>query len=510
MDRVERPARALVLLLALAIACQPVAPGPPSASSAPPSPSAKVAVGGTLRIALATDAGPLDPLAPDANTLVVGQVFEGLVAAGANGARPRLAEKWRVAPDGRTWTFTLRAGVVFHDGVPLDARAAARSLSRRANDPLIESASADADGALVVATRMPFGPFLSALAARPYAIVSPGSPAAGTGPFRARAAAGAAPLVLERNDRYWRTDGSGQRLPYLDALSFTTIADPAARLAALRSGAADVAFDLALSDVTALRADPSLQLVPQAPATVLYLGLNLSRPPLDDLRVRQAIASAVNARTLVDRLYAGEGRPASQFPPPTMLGSDDSVTEFAKTDSGAAKRLLVDAGHPSFEIELWYLLGAPSTQPDMRRVAESVAADLAAVGISAEPKTIDAVTFASNVRNNRYPMWLATATPVPPDPDVLLGAFFNPPTTDGQDQPTEGGAWVNREVAGLLRKAFVETDETKRAELYKQVSKIVQREIPRIPLVWSAPPVGASRKLQNAAGEFFAETALGK
>lgn len=481
----------------------------PATSVPTASPSAKVPLGGTLRVALSDPVGSLDPQSADANPLVVGQIFEGLVARGQNGVTAALATKWLVGADGRAWTFTLRDGVAFHDGTALDGAAVAKSLTR-ADDPLIEAVEATDARTVVVTTRVPYGALLSALATWPYAIVSPASRTSGTGPFRVPTGGeGVRPLVLERNDRYWRSDANGQKLPYLDKLSFAAIADPGTRLASIRTGTVDLIQDLAIGDIGAIRTDPSLQLVTRPDTLVLYLGLNLSQSPTDDLRVRQAIAQSLNPRGLVDRLYSGVAHPASQLPPPAMLGYDDSVTEFAKADVAAAKKLLADSGHATLDLDLWYVLGGSVTAPDMRRVAEAVAADLAAAGISADPKTIDPITFAVSVRENRYPMWIGLATTAIFDPDEILGAFI-PPVANGQDQPTEAGGWINHEAAGLLRTAQREPDQSKRVELYKQVSKIVQREIPRIPLAWSAPPAAATKKVVNAQGSLFANVAMGK
>ena len=512
-------ARFVVVAVVFA-ACQEPVPSP-SASPSPvvlpsgtttPLPTPKTPLGGTLRVALSSAIGSLDPQIADSNELVAGQIFEGLVARGLNGVAPALATKWLVAPDGRAWTFTLRDGVTFHDGTILDAAAVTKSLGR-ANDPLIEKAEATDARTVVVTTHVPYGPFLSALATTQYLIVSPASRTSGTGPFRVPAGGlGARPLVLERNETYWRADVSGQKLPYLDRLSVAEVPDPGIRLASIRAGNVDYVQDLALGDIGTIRTDPSLQLVTRPESAVLYLGLNLSQVPMDDLRVRQAIAMALSPRSLVDRLYAGTATAASQFPPPTMLGADDSVTEFAKSDPAAAKKLLVDAAKANVQTDLWYVLDGNVTVPDMRRVAEAVAADLAAAGIVAELKTIDPVTFAASVRDNRYPMWIGLASTAAFDPDELLGAFFIPTSGSGAgaDGPTDAGAWINAEAAGLLRKARSEPDQSKRAELYKQVTKIVQREIPRIPLAWSAPPAAATRKVVNAKGGLFADVGMGK
>lgn len=513
--------RPIALLAAVAIlmaACQAapepspsptraVVPSPTPAASASPTPGK--ALGGTLRVAVSTQIGPLDPRAGGADPLVIGQVFEGLVQRGATGPAPALATKWLVAPDGRTWTFTLQDAVVFHDGSAADGPAVAKSFAR-ADDPIIEKAESTDARTVVLTTRTPYGPFLSALSTAPYAVVSPAAKLAGTGPFRVPPGGDTArPLVLERNDRYWRADASGQRLPYLDRLSITSIPDPGTRLASIRAGNQDLILDLAIGDIGTIRTDPSLQLVTRPVTSVLYLGLNLSSPGVDDLRVRQAVAMGISARSIVDRLYGGAATPATQLPPPTMLGYDDSVTEFARSDAAAAKKLLTDSGHSVFQLDVWYQLGGPVTQPDMRRIAEAVAGDLGVAGFSADTKTIDPITFDVSVRENRFPSWLGVATAASFDPDELLSAFI-PPVVNARDQPTQGGSWSNPEVAGLLRKAGTEPDQSKRSELYKQVSKIVQREVPRIPLVWITPLAAATKKVIDPKGTFFAEIAIGK
>ena len=509
----------------LGLACQASPPAPLPAPGATATATAtagavasRVPSGGTLRVGLPGGIGLLDPGGDDASSEpILRQLYEGLVLRVGDRMVGLLATKWSVAADGRTWTFTLRADVRFHDGTPLDASAAAASLTRPVDrtggtaDPIIESATATGALALTVTTRTPFAPFLSLLGTPRYAIVGAGRPNVGTGPFvLPEGGATARPLALQRNPAYWRTDGGGTRLPYLDRVVFQAYPDAAAEVAALRSGAVDLVTEIPIADVATVRADPSLQLVARPPTTVLSLAMNLGQPPLDDLRVRQAIAAAVNRRALVDRLLAGEGRPATQLLPPGTLGHDDSVLEFARNDPAAAKRLLAQAGRTAFEIDLWYVLGAPTSRPDARRVAESIAADLAAVGITAVLKTIDPVTFGLAVRENRYPLWIDSTALASGDPDEVLGRLFIPPVLDGKDQPTAGGAWVDRESAGLLRKARAEPDESKRSELYKQVSKIVQQQLPRVPLVWSAAPAAATKKVIDPLAFWTGAAAIGK
>src|SRR5258708_5870695 len=308
---------------------QVVLPASPSAAPTP-SPTPKAPLGGTLRVALAEPIGSVDPQFADANPLLIGQVFEGLVARGASGGTPALGTKWLVAPDGVTWTFTLRAGVTFHDGTPFDAAAAAKSLLT-GKKPFLTSTVSGADAlTLTLVTSAPDGRFLSALATPAFAIVSPASRVSGTGPFRVPTGGeNARPLTLERDERYWRAAASRPEVAYLDKLVFNAVPDPGTRLASIRAGNVDLVQDLAIADAGTVRTDPSLQVAGRPASMVLYLALNLSLAPMDDLRVRQAIALAASGRNIADRSYAGLATAATQLPPPAMLGYDDSVTEFA-------------------------------------------------------------------------------------------------------------------------------------------------------------------------------------
>ncbi len=508
----------------IGIACQagpppdPKPTGPaPSDAPTPTAAASRIPTGGTLRVGVPIDIGLLDPAGGDVVAEPIHrQLFEGLVQPLGDRVVGRLATAWTVAADGRTWTFTLREGVVFHDGTSFDAAAAARSLTRLIDrpggvDPVLDSAVATGPTTLTVTLRTAFAPFLRLLGTPRYAIVQSARPSVGTGPFLLVPGTELArPLVLERNPAYWRTDAAGRALPYLDRVVFQAYPDATAGAAALRSGAVDLVTELSIGDVPTVRADPSLQLVARPAVTVLSLAMNLAQPPFDDLRIRQAVAAAVNRRALVDRLYAGAGSPATQFLPPGTLGYDDSIAEFSRNDPGAAKKLLAEAGKPAFEIDLWYVQGMSPAQPDARRVAESIAAELAAVGITAVLKTIDPVTFVLSARDNRYALWLDSTTLTAGDPDEILGRLFIPPVVGGRDGPTTGGAWTDREAAGLLRKARTEPDESKRSELYKQVTKIVQLRIPRVPLVWSAAPAAATRKVIDPLAFWSGAAAIGK
>jgi peptide/nickel transport system substrate-binding protein len=518
----------LVLAAILVLsACQ--VPPVPGVSIPPPTPAGTVESGGTFRVALTADATTLDPWnANDANTLLVTrQIFETLVDYDPVGFKlvPKLAETWSVSPDGRSWTFALRRGVKFHDGTDLDAAAVVLNFDRarlaahplrgavgadryRAYGALFEGfddasvivrAEAKDSGTLVITTKMPFGPLLADLAMPGFAIVSPKSMrddpagwstpasrgAAGTGPFVFRPGAWVPgqQIALERNSEYWMKDqAGGTPLPHADRVVLRVIRDETARIAELRSGGLDAVRDLTPTALPTVRGDPNLQLLVRPAATATFLGVGAAAP-LDKVEVRRAIAMAIDKSLLATTLFSGAGRPASQLLAPGMLGYDDSVVEFYRLDSAAAKRLLADAGVASgFATELWYPSAWRAYYPDPKRVAESVAADLAKIGIVATIRTEDAAAYLADARAGRLPLWLGDGGGDSADPD----SYF-----------PDGGAWAGDVVRELLRRARYESDASKRTELYKQVSKIIQQDATRIPLVQADALVAATKKVRG-------------
>jgi peptide/nickel transport system substrate-binding protein len=521
---------ALAAVLLAASACQ-VPPPVPGAATPLPTPAGGVDTGGTFRVALAGDNATLDPWnANDANGLLVTrQVFETLVEYDTAGLRivPKLAETWSLSSDGLAWTFVLRRGIKFHDGTDLDAAAVALNFDRarqtshplrgptgtdrfRAYAALLEGfddasviarVEAKDPQTVIVTTRVPFGPLLADLAMPSFAIVSPksmrddptgwwtagSSAASGTGPFVFRSGAWQPGLqiTLERNASYWAKDPSGATLPYVDRVVFRVIRDETARVAELRSATIDFARDVTPASLPTVKADPNLQLIARPAFNATYLGIAQAATPLDKVEVRRAIAMAIDKPLLAAVLYSGGGLPASQLLVPGMLGYDDSVVEFYRYDVAAAKRLLADAGHGSgFATDLYYPTSWRSQYPDPRRVAESVAADLARIGITATVRPVEPVAYRADSRAGRLPLWIGDSTGESADPD----SFF-----------ADGGTWAGDVVRELLRRARYDADASKRTELYKQASKLIQQEVARIPLMHAEVFVAATKKTRGLA-----------
>ena len=538
-----RLAVAAVILALSACQAAPV----PGAATPIATPAGGVDTGGTFRVAIPGDGGTLDPWnASDANALVVTrQIFETLVEYEPGGFKvaPKLAESWSVASDGLAWTFVLRRGVKFHDGTDLDAAAVVLNLERarqighplrgptgvdrfRPYAALLEGfddasviARVEAKDALtvVITTRVPFGPLLADLAMPTFAVVSPkslrddpagwstpaSSGASGTGPFVFRPGSWQAgqQITLERNMSYWTKDPAGTPLPYVERVVFRVIREESARIAELRSGNVDALRDLTPASLPTVKADPNLQLLARPAFNATYLGIAAVGAPLDKVEVRRAIAMAIDKPLLATVLYGGAGLPASQLLAPGMLGYDDSVVEFYRYDLAGAKRLLADAGVPSgFATELHYPSQWRAQYPDPKRVAESVAADLARIGITATVRAAEPVALRAGSRAGRLPLWVGDATGESADPD----SFF-----------ADGGAWAGDVVRELLRRARFEADASKRTELYKQASKLIQQDAARIPLMHVDMFVATTKKVRGLAPqaigvESFAQLWLGR
>lgn len=344
----------------------------------------------------------LDPTAGAAAAIkevTYANLFESLVRVDSSGALvPGLAEGWTVADDGKTYRFTLRPNAKFHDGAPGDAAAVKFSLDRargaesvngqKGYFAAIASVETPDPRTVVVTLSRPDGLFLFHMAAGDAAIVSPTSAATnkqkpiGTGPFKFDRWAAGDRVVLTRNPDY---DGPK---PALERVSFRFISDAAAQIASLKAGDVDafVQFN-AFEALAEFRNDPKFAVTVGTTEGETLLSTNNARKPFDDVRVRRAMAHAIDRKTLIDGVLYGNGVPIGSHFPPHRAGYVD-LTGLYPYDPAKAKALLAEAGYPNgFDATL--RLPPP---PYARRGGELVAALLAEVGIRL---TIEPMEWAS-------------------------------------------------------------------------------------------------------------------
>lgn len=352
----------------------------------------------------------LDPTAGAAaaiDEVVYANVFEGLTRFGPDGeVLPALAESWIVAPDGLSWEFILRAGVTFQDGTPFTAEDVVFSFDRAmAEDSTnaqkqlfagINEVTAIDDVTLEIGLDAPKGSLLFNLAWGDAVIVSPATVddnatnPVGTGPFAFSQWVQGDRIELVRRDDYWG------EAPALEKVTFKFISDPTAAFAAMMAGDVD-AFPVfpAPENLAQFEADPRFKVIVGSTEGETILAMNNAREPFDDIRVREAVAHAVDRQAIIDGAMFGYGTPiGSHFAPHNSAYED--LTALSAYDPDKATALLAEAGLPDgFETTLTL----PPTSY-ARRGGEIVAAQLRAVGIEARVVNVEWAQWLEQVFNN--------------------------------------------------------------------------------------------------------------
>lgn len=336
----------------------------------------------------------LDPTAGAAaaiDEVVYANVFEGLTRFAPDGSiKPALATSWEISEDGLTYTFNLAEGVTFHDGTAFDAEDVKFSLDRaRADDSTnaqkvlfedIESVEVVDPQTVEITLAKPNGSFLFNMAWGDAVIVAEETAAdnatnpVGTGPFRFEDWAQGVSVQLARYEDYWG------EAPRLEAVTFRFIADPTAAFSAMMTEEVDAFPNFpAPENLVQFESDPRFQVIVGSTEGETVLGINNAKAPFNDVRVRQAIAHAIDRQALIEGAMFGYGTPiGTHFAPHHPAYID--LTEQSAYDPEKARALLEEAGHPDgFSTTL--KLPPPSYA---RRSGEIIAAGLREIGIEAE------------------------------------------------------------------------------------------------------------------------------
>ena len=498
----------------------------------------------TFVFAASADPGTLDPaFANDGESFrVARQIFEGLVGTvpGTPDPAPRLAESWVSSEDGLTHTFTLHEGVKFHDGTDFNADAVCVNFNRWNNftgvlqsesisyywqkimggfatsddpalaDSILAGCQANSPTAVTITLKKPFGAFIPALSLPAFAISSPAAleqynadevtgtgeapqfgeyanaHPTGTGPFTFESWDRGQQVVLNSNAGYW-----GEK-PSFSRIVFRVIDDTTARKQALESGSID-GYDLvAPADVQGL-ADGGYEIVNRDPFNILYLGMNQAFPAMADIRVRQAIAHAVNKQALVQAQLPEGTELATQFIPPSVNGFASDVATYDH-DPERAKALLAEAGFAAGQLELpfWYPTGVSRPYlPTPEETFTAIRADLEAVGIVITPVAkqwspdyLDGVQGTSEGRALHLLGWTGDYN----DTDNFIGVFFGAAAKEwGFDNPELFTALA---TARGLPAAEAEA-------AYQDINRTVMEFLPGVPLAHPTPSLAFNERVDN-------------
>src|SRR6266550_2471140 len=500
---------------------------------------------GTLVFAGASDPTYLDPsLVSDGESFrVTEEMFEGLIALkpGTTKVVPALATSWKLK-GGKTWTFNLRKGVKFHDGTPWNAAAACYNFNRWYNwtgpfqdpsatfyyqatyggfkknevanlsEPLFKSCKTAGNYKIVVQLTRVSGVFFSSLVIQSFAMQSPtamkkyGADEAtlsggtfkptgtyafqhptGTGPFKFGSWTIGQKVELVKWKGYW-----GKKAK-LDKVIIRPISTNEARFQALKTGEIN-AFDLAPpQDIDSLNSDSRLKVLKRPAFNVAYVTIHQGPgSPMNDLKVRQAVAYGLDRATVVKQFYYGTGRGANEFQPPSLFGWTNKVTK-SPYNPAKAKSLLRSAGLSlPVHVDFWYPTNISRPyMPNPKLNFEAFSASLEKSGFQvtahSAPWRPDYVKHVNDGTAGDLNMigWTGDFG----DPDNFVGTFFK------VYSPQFG--FRNAAIFNILQKAAAETNLAKRIALYKRANIMIMKYLPGVPYAHSRPALGFQRSVNG-------------
>lgn len=473
--------------------------------------------------ALNTTGTSLDAARPVYNQLVE---FD----RGTTNVVPGLAESWTISNDGTVITFKLRKGVKFHatkDWKPtrdFNADDVLFSFNRqwKEDNPffkvsggkydyfndmdmptLLKSIEKKDDYTVVFTLNEPNAPILANLAmdfgtihSAEFAdhLLKQGKPElldqtpVGTGPFSFVNYQKDAVIRFKANPDYFKGK------PAIDDLVYAITPDPTARLAKLKKGECHVMIAPRPADLEEIKKDGTLSLMSQPGLNIAYWAFNVEKKPFDDKRVRQAMNMAIDKAAIIRDVYLGSGQAAKNLIPPTIWSYNDKVQDYPY-DPEKAKALLKDAGVTTpLDIDLWYMPVQRPYNPNAKRIAEMMQADLAKVGVNAKLVTYEWGEYRKRLQQGEHLTGQLGWTGDNGDPDnffFLLGCAAARP--GGQNL----SKWCNKDFDERLVKARTLSDIKERTKLYEEMQQIAHDEAPQMTIAHSIVYEPTRKEVQN-------------
>lgn len=496
----------LVVLLAMLLAgcgtkATPTPTTPPTkpttAPSQPAQPTAAPIVkrGGTLKWARNAIPENFDMAWTEANAdvWIMVNVFEPLVRVDRTGTaiEPALAESWTISDDGLVYTFKMRPGLKFHDGTDVTTEDVAYSLIRaRDTGPwnwslaIVDKVEAVDNTTVRITLKEKSSDFLAGLALFSNGIFpkkafeAAGSPEEffrkpiGTGPFMVADWVVGEYMVLKRNPSYWELGADGKPLPYLDEVRLIQVPEDSTRVLQVQSGEIDATDAIPFSQVASVKNDAGASLTLWPSTQTYYIFLNHTKPPFDDVKVRQALNYAIDRQALLDAVLYGNGEVAKSFMPKAGPCWNPNLQGFP-FDLEKAKKLIAESKYPNGH------KGAKLEVPSGRVIGRDQATILkemwAKIGIEVEVNEIEGGLLGDKFRNATF--------------EAISGYQWTNDVIDPAQQvawfvvdPAIHSSWKNDRAIELTKKAAVELDPQKRCEMYYEVQQIFNDEAVAISL----------------------------
>ncbi len=462
-----------------------------------------------------TDPQTMDPHAVNSAAVLgfLNNVYEGLVRRGKDmSIEPALATAWEPIGAGEGWRFTLRQGVKFHDGADFTAEDVLFSYQRASSEeadtrswfaPVSEVKVVD-DFTVDIMTSAPNPIFPDSIAnwmmvdsgwaeannaARPdkdngnHATLNTN----GTGAFRVTAREPGLRTVLEPHADWW-----DEATHNITRAELTPIQNPATAVAALLSGDVDFINPVPIQDTERLKANPDINVIQGIEARVIMLGFPHEAPalkysaettdknPFADVRVRQAVAHAVNVPAILQTIMRGNAAEVSQLVSPAMRGFSSDLAGRPAYDVEKARTLLAEAGYAD---GFSFGLKCPNDRYlNDEAVCQAVTGMLAQVGIKATLDAMPVQNYWPELRADNYDMYLLGWSPGTFDAEHPLRFLASTPNAEKKLGSWNFGGYSNARIDELLPMIQSEIDDTKRQAMLDETTKIMQEEVAYVPL----------------------------
>jgi peptide/nickel transport system substrate-binding protein len=461
----------------------------------------------TLVMIIESSPANLDPrVGTDAQSERIGKlIFDSLVRRDEHfQLQPALAERWEI-PDPLTYVFHLRHDVRFHDGTPLTSRDVKYTFDSIMNGSvitaktstfkLVDRIDAPDHYTVIFHLKEPYATLLWNVSDGAVGIVPYGSgkdfnqKLIGSGPFKFVSAVQDSQVVIARNDHYWGA------APKLSKVRFAVVPDMTTRALELRKGSADILINAVSADMTvALKNEPRLE-VHVSPGTIYaYLAFNLRDPILRDVRVRQALAYAIDRDAVIKYLWRDMAQPAASVLPKQHWAFTDEVAHYPH-DPARARQILDDAGYlPGKDGLRFHLTMKTSTEETSRLMAAVFQQQLRDVGIALDIRSFEFATFYSDVVKGAFQLYSLRWIGGNEDPDIFEHVFHSasfPPKRANRSY------YVNARVDALIDQGRREIDQEKRKQLYAELQRITADELPYVNLWFFDNVVVFSKRVRN-------------
>jgi dipeptide transport system substrate-binding protein len=299
----------------------------------------------------------------------------------------------------------------------------------------------------------------------------------GTGPFILEKYEKDSMIRYRKNPNYF-----GSRKAQVDQLVFLITTDANVRTQKIQTGECHIIAWPLMMDYQLFSKDPDLKIQSTSMMVESYLAFNMKKKPFDNILVRKAISHVLNRKTYVEVIYRGLGEIADSALPSSMWGYKNNLMTY-EYDVQKAKQLLKEAGYPNgFETELWALPVSRPYNPDGKKMAEMMQADLAKIGIKAKIITYDWPTYLAKTRAGEHSLMLYGWFSDNGDPDNFLSTQL---TCASAKAGSNRAFMCNEQFDDLIQKARLTTNIGERTKYYEQAQDIFKKEIPWVPIATS-------------------------